>query len=42
MESDEGEHGRRPSATCQEKCEQRNDSSEKQRMQVVMVLGKPK
>jgi hypothetical protein len=42
METDEGEHGWRPSATCQEKCDQRNDESEKQRMQVVMVLGKPK
>src|SRR5215472_14606618 len=42
METDEGEHGWRPSATRQEKCEQRNDDSEKQHVQVVVVLGKPK
>jgi len=41
METDEGEHGWHPSAACQEKCEQRNDDSEKQSMQIVMVLGKP-
>jgi hypothetical protein len=41
MEADEGEDRRSPSATGKEKCKEKNHTSEKQGMQVMVILGKP-
>src|SRR5215475_6300199 len=41
MEADKSEDRRYPSATCKEKCKEENHDSEKQGMQVMVILGKP-
>jgi hypothetical protein len=42
MEADEGEGCGYPSVPCHEKSNHRNEQSEDQRVQIVVILGEPK